>query len=81
MLPLHLTEDENRELLGQLCISGRLSREAYTLLVDRLLPFDPVRRSCLADDEVLNHAFFLHELGCMDLAEHLMPPGWSHYPR
>jgi len=73
MLPLHLNEGDNRDLLRQLCSSGRLSKEAYLLLVDRLLPFNPAWRSCLSDDEVLNHDFFLRELGCTDLEEHLMP--------
>jgi len=74
MLPLHLSEAENAELLAQLRENGRLSPEAYALLVDRLLPHHPARRSRLTDVEVLNHPFFLQELGCDDLEKHLLPP-------
>merc|ERR1712113_832957 len=73
MLPLHLSEAENAELLAQLRENGRLSPEAYALLVDRLLPHHPARRSRLTDAEVLNHPFFLQELGCEDLEKHLLP--------
>jgi len=74
MLPLSLCEAENAELLAQLRENGRLSPEAYALLVDRLLPHHPARRSRLTDVEVLNHPFFLQELGCDDLEKHLLPP-------
>mmetsp|Transcript_57345 Transcript_57345/g.153607 ORF Transcript_57345/g.153607 Transcript_57345/m.153607 type:complete len:1184 (-) Transcript_57345:33-3584(-) len=73
MLPLHLSEAENAELLGRLRETGRLSPEAHSLLVDKLLPHNPARRSCLTDSEVLNHPFFLKELGCNDLASLLLP--------
>jgi len=75
MLPLHLSESENAELLGRLRETGRLSPEAHSLLVDKLLPHNPTRRSCLTDPEVLNHPFFLKELGCDDLGSHLLPSG------
>merc|ERR1712129_18501 len=73
MLPLSLSEAENAEILAQLRENGRLSPEAYALLVDRLLPHHPARRSRLTDAEVLNHPFFLQELGCEDLEKHLLP--------
>jgi len=74
MLPLHLSESENAELLAQLRDNSRLSPEAHALLVEKLLPHNPVRRAMLADCEVLNHQFFLKELDCTDLAGHLLPP-------
>jgi len=75
MLPLHLSESENAELLGRLRETGRLSPEAHSLLLDKLLPHNPARRSPITDPEVLNHPFFLKELGCSDLASHLLPSG------
>jgi len=73
MLPMNLTEADNAELLAQLRENGRLSPDAYALLVDHLLPHHPARRSRLTDAEVLNHPFFLQELGCEDLEKHLLP--------
>merc|ERR1712008_396155 len=73
MLPLHLNEADNAELLSTLRDNGRLSPEAHELLVERLLPHTQSRRSRIADTEVLNHTFFLKELGCDDLGSHLLP--------
>ncbi|CAJ1421536.1 unnamed protein product [Effrenium voratum] len=64
MLPLHLSETENAELLAQLVQAGRLSPEAENLLVEKLLPFAQVRREELKSPEVKNHAFFQKELKC-----------------
>eukprot|EP00930_Biecheleria_cincta_P024395 TRINITY_DN17463_c0_g1_i2.p1 TRINITY_DN17463_c0_g1~~TRINITY_DN17463_c0_g1_i2.p1 ORF type:complete len:1278 (-),score=228.22 TRINITY_DN17463_c0_g1_i2:154-3987(-) len=72
MLPLHLSESENAEMLAQLRESGRLSQEAEHLLVEKLLPFSQARRSCLTDKEVKNHPFFLKELECHDVEEYLL---------
>lgn len=73
ILPLAASEDETSELLGRLLEAGRISPDARHLLVDRLLPFDPARRARLADGEVIGHPFFLQTLGCVDLADFLMP--------
>eukprot|EP00435_Cladocopium_sp_Y103_P040439 s721_g11.t1 len=62
MLPLHLSENENAELLSQLKLSQRLSEEAFNLLVEKLLPFAQARRSELKSPEVKNHRFFQTEL-------------------
>lgn len=72
MLPLHLSESENAEMLAQLRASGRLSEEAEHLLVEKLLPFSQARRSCLTDREVKNHPFFLKQLECVDVEEYLL---------
>jgi len=71
ILPLPLDEGECTALLRQLCDTGRLSNDALDLLVDHLLPFHPNRRSTLSS--LVNHSFFLKELGCSDLRSHLLP--------
>jgi len=63
LLPLQYSESEVSELMAQLRDNGRVSDKAYTLLVDRLLPFDQAKRTRLDDPEVLEHPFFLEELG------------------
>eukprot|EP00931_Biecheleriopsis_adriatica_P006124 TRINITY_DN107580_c0_g1_i1.p1 TRINITY_DN107580_c0_g1~~TRINITY_DN107580_c0_g1_i1.p1 ORF type:complete len:1225 (+),score=206.47 TRINITY_DN107580_c0_g1_i1:29-3703(+) len=75
LLPLHISESENAELLAQLRSQDRLSEEAEQLLVQHLLPFSQSRRKMLASDEVKNHAFFCKELECADVEEHLLPQG------
>lgn len=71
MLPLQqLSEKENAEMLEQLRQRGRLSGEAFELLVYRLLPHNPQNRAALM--EVKNHDFFLKELNCTDLEECLI---------
>jgi len=75
LLPLHITEAENMEMLAQLRENGRLSGEAYDLLVDHLLCFDQRKRKRLSDPRVQGHAFFLRELGCNTLQEFLLERG------
>lgn len=69
MLPLHLTEEENTDLLAQLTTCGRLSQSGFNLLRD-LLRFDPCERSALLS--VVNHPFFQEELHCTDVEEFLV---------
>jgi len=71
MLPMHLSEDENKEMLTTLRDNGRLSPEAYDLLVNKLLPFRPKLRSRLLDG-VDEHPFFLKNLNCNNLHDHLL---------
>lgn len=72
MLPLHVTEQENEELLGNLRDSGRVSPEAFDLLVEHLLCYDVEKRSCLTDPVIQNHEFFLHALECANLEKFLL---------
>merc|ERR1712014_150866 len=55
MLPLHLNETENTELLTQLTETGRVSREGFELL-EMLLRFDPSKRASLS--QVVTHPWF-----------------------
>eukprot|EP00927_Polykrikos_kofoidii_P047255 TRINITY_DN4137_c0_g1_i1.p1 TRINITY_DN4137_c0_g1~~TRINITY_DN4137_c0_g1_i1.p1 ORF type:complete len:1167 (-),score=169.73 TRINITY_DN4137_c0_g1_i1:98-3598(-) len=70
MIPLYIGEADNKELLLQLKGSGRLSEQAYSLLAEKLLLYDPARRSALS--EVVSHQFFLTELSCDDIEDHLI---------
>jgi serine/threonine protein kinase len=72
MLPFHHSEEENIELLQKLTAEGKLSKEALDLLVDKLLPHYPSKRQRLGAPEVVNHNFFLQNLECKDLKDHLM---------
>jgi len=72
MLPRGGSERESLKLLEQAKASGRLSPEAYHLL-HGLTAYKPGRRQCLTDEDVRNHAFWLKNLGCQDLAEYLLP--------
>eukprot|EP00434_Breviolum_minutum_P016150 symbB.v1.2.014231.t1/scaffold1035.1/size234022/7 len=72
MLPLHLSENENAELLAQLKLSQRLSEEAFNLLVKELLPFSQAKRSELKSPEVKNHPFFQKELHCRHVEDFLL---------
>jgi serine/threonine protein kinase len=73
MLPMHLSEDENKELLNTLKENKRLSEEAYDLLVNKLLPFRPRQRCRLLEDCIIDHDFFLKTLNCKNLEKHMMP--------
>lgn len=79
MLPLHLSENENAELLSQLKLSQRLSEEAFNLLVEKLLPFAQARRSELKSPEVKNHRFFQTELNCRNVEEFLLSSQGAHH--
>lgn len=72
MLPLHLSETENAELLQQLREAGRLCPEGENLLVEKLLPFSQPRRAELTDPEVKNHPFFCKYLKCQDVEDFLL---------
>jgi len=72
MLPLHLSETENAELLQQLREAGRLCPEGENLLVEKLLPFSQPRRAELTDPEVKNHPFFCKYLKCKDVEDFLL---------
>lgn len=78
LLPLNHSEEENRELLRKLTTEkGRsppMSEEAYDLLVRHLLPCNPAKRFRLFDPEVVNHPFWLTNLGCEDVKLCLMGP-------
>jgi len=81
ILPLHSSDEENREMLRELHTSGRLSVHAHALLVEHLLCTDPRKRSLLEDPEVSGHAFFLEALNCESLTELMTrsppPRRWS----
>lgn len=79
MLLLHLSENENAELLSQLKLSQRLSEEAFNLLVEKLLPFAQARRSELKSPEVKNHRFFQTELNCRNVEEFLLSSQGNHH--
>lgn len=73
MLPFNLSEEENTELLDKCMSDGKLSEDGYDLLVNKLLPMEPDERFELKWLEILNHDFWLKELGCTDLKAHLIP--------
>jgi len=72
LLPLHISEEENGEILASLRDNGRLSPHAYDLLVSNLLCRDQHARRLLSDSKVQDHPFFLVELACTDTAECLL---------
>eukprot|EP00913_Durusdinium_trenchii_P030178 g28277.t1 len=78
MLPLHLSEQENADMLAQLKLSQRLSEEAFHLLVEKLLPFSQARRFELKSPEVKNHPFFQKELNCTNVEEFLLSNSGAH---